>query len=91
MIRLYKNKPWYKAGKLFGWGEAGLGIDCQILQRSNDDEIIQFNVRTKNVPYYISVGKAKEIIKDYDSVYYIKGCPVGIVPFSSVKPTRDNL
>ncbi len=81
---LRKSKPWYTAGKEFGFKGAGLGIDEHYFH--SDYDIIQFLVKGKK-PYYISINQADRIITTYNSWIIVRGQKVGIIPFSECKPT----
>ncbi len=84
IIRLHKEKPWYKAGQRFGWKGAGLGIDIRVFENKFEN-ILQFNIKTAKSPYYIYLGEAYKIVQKYNSWYETKTGIVGVIPFSEVK------
>lgn len=82
LIQLHKTKPWYGAGKYFGFKGSGLGIDKVVFQNNSLGDIIQFNIKTKKVPYFISLQEAFDFINKNNYWHQTKkGCWVGIIPF----------
>jgi len=75
---LEKTKPWYGAGKIFGWKGAGIGINARII---NTADMFEIKLLNKKYAYYISSEKIKEVYKKYSSVHVVKGVSVIIVPF----------
>ena len=87
LITLRKNKPFYQAGRRFGWKGAGLGIDDYILTNNNYYDILEFVIGPKKRKYYISIDKARKLAtSNYNSYCMVRGQYVWVIPFFEVTP-----
>lgn len=89
------REPMWSAGRKYNWqgDPTGVGLNIKYLKEATENELIEVpvTISTHTKTYTIPKWRARELYKEYNSVYKVKGQTLIVLPLKEFDLSTESL